>query len=210
MFRRANATMLDRVDINLAILAAVAAVWLATGIVADGLPAATTTRALRRRTRRLQALTVTGLVATAATGLGWLEATGPRADDRALTLAPTAVSALVVAALTVRRLRRLSRGAAAFAAAPQTPIPPALRAGAAHPMVTLPLQVTGLVTLPATVAATGLVPLSTPGRMGLILTAAVLSVGTIGVRSALRHNRLAESAVTVRPASARTAGALHV
>jgi hypothetical protein len=77
-------------------------------------------------------------------------------------------------------------------------------------MIALPVQVTGLVMLPALVTAAGLVPLTSPNMIGAVLTAVVLAVGTIGVRHALRHSRLVERAVTIRSRSSRAAGVLHV
>ena len=78
-----------------------------------------------------------------------------RLVDRAATgLALAAAPALVVAVCTVRRVRR--RGPApALRPAPETPVPPALRAAAAHPLVGLPVQLTALTTVPAVVSATG-------------------------------------------------------
>jgi hypothetical protein len=120
------------------------------------------------------------------------------------------VPALVVGVRTVGRLRRLWVGARAFATAPGTPVPPALRAGAAHPMIALPLQMAGLATLPAMVTASGLVPATDSGLAGLVLTAAGLTVVTVGIRHALRHSRLVERAVLVRSASSPAVGSLHV
>ncbi|GAB3966657.1 hypothetical protein V1634_30320 [Plantactinospora veratri] len=198
-------------DTDLAILLAIAAVWLAAGLVVEGLPQLRAARPLRRRTGLLL-----GLVGSGLAGLAWVllaglvEAEPTLADRTAAGIALPAVPAVVVAAVTVRRLRQLWGGAGAFASAPEIPAPPALRAAAAHPMVALPVQVTGLVMLPALVTATGLVPLTSPGMIGVVLTAAVLAVGTIGVRHALRHSRLLERAVTVRSRSSRAAGVLHV
>jgi hypothetical protein len=198
-------------DMDLALPLVTAAIWLSAGIVADGIPQLTTARELRRRTGWLLGLTVTGLAVLATVGIGALVTAEPTIVDRAAAgLALCAAPAAIVAALTVRRLRRLWAGAGAFAAAPDTPAPPALVAGAAHPMVALPVQVTGLATLPATAIATGLVPIAAPGTVGLALTAAVLVVITMGVRHALRHSRLAESAVTLRPASSQAARIQHV
>ncbi|MFY1674441.1 hypothetical protein ACN27G_31590 [Plantactinospora sp. WMMB334] len=198
-------------DTDLAILLAIATVWLVAGLVVEGMPRLTAARALRRRTGLLLALVGAGLAGLAGVLLVGLVATEPTLADRTATgLALPAVPAVVVAALTVRRLWWLRVGAGAFSAAPETPAPPALRAGAAHPMIALPVQVTGLVMLPALVTATGLVPLTSPGMIGVVLTAAVLAVGMIGVRHALRHSRLVERAVTVRSRSSRTAGVLHV
>jgi hypothetical protein len=199
-------------NIELAMLIGLAAGWLAAGLVADGLPGARTAGALRRRTGSLLALTLAGLLAMAAVGLAALISAGPTLADRlSLHLALPAVPAAVVAFSAVPRLRRLWLAAGAFRAAPDTPVPPALRAGAAHPMIGFPLQVAGLVTLPAMVTATGLVALTGPAMIGMVLTAAVFLAVTIGIRHALRHSRLAERAVLVRPpASPRTSGLLHV
>ncbi|MEQ4300471.1 hypothetical protein ABNF97_03590 [Plantactinospora sp. B6F1] len=198
-------------DTDLVILLAIAAVWLAAGLVVEGLPQQRAARPLRRRTGLLLALVGSGLAGLAGILLaGLVEAEPTLADRTAAGLALPAVSAAAVAAVTVRRLRQLWVGAGAFASAPETPAPPTLRAAAAHPMIALPVQVTGLVMLPALVTATGLVPLTSPGMIGVVLTAAVLAVGTIGVRHALRHSRLVERAVTVRSRSSRTAGVLHV
>ncbi|WP_326561941.1 hypothetical protein [Micromonospora sp. NBC_01796] len=202
-------------DFDLTVLIAVALVWLTAGIVADGLPQLDSPRALRRRTTWLLALTMTGLGAMAVLGLAALIAAGPTVADRApLLLVLSAVPATAVALLTVRRLRRLRAGAGAFAAAPDAPVPPLLRAGAAHPMIALPLQVAGLSTLPALAASTSVVPLTAPALTGFALTAGLAVVSFIGVRHALRHSRLAESSIAVRPAappsSARATRVLHV
>ncbi|MFK3982644.1 hypothetical protein ACI2K4_19985 [Micromonospora sp. NPDC050397] len=202
-------------DPDLVVLLAVATVWLTAGVVADGLPQLDSPRAMRRRTTWLLGLTVTGLAATATLGLAALVASGPTVADRApLAVVLPAIPATAVALSTVRRLRRLRAGAGAFAAAPDAPVPPALRAGAAHPMIALPLQVAGLVALPALLSATPLVPAAAPALTGLALTVGLATVSTIGVRHALRHNRLAEGSITVRPSaratSARSTGVLHV
>ncbi len=193
------------------VLLAIAAVWLTAALVADGLPAARTARALRRRTGSLFALTGAGLAAMASVGLGALITAGPTATDRVsagLTL--PAVPAVLVAGLTVRRLRRVRAAAGVFTSAPETPAPPTLRAAAAHPMIAFPVQATGLAALPGAVTATGLVPLTGPTMIGSVLTAAVLMVGAVGVRHALRHSRLAEQAVTLRSVSPRATGVLYV
>lgn len=196
---------------DLAILLAIAVVWLAAGVVAEGLPRLRSARPLRRRSGLLFALVLSGLAGLAGVLLtGAVEAEPTLADRTAVGLALPAVPAVVVAVLTVRRLRELWVRAGAFAAAPEAPAPPALRAAAAHPMIALPVQVTGLVMLPGLVTAAGLVPLTSPSMIGMVLTAAVLAIGTIGVRHALRHSRLVERAVTIRSRSSRAAGILHV
>ncbi|WP_091107786.1 hypothetical protein [Micromonospora citrea] len=196
---------------HLTVLAPLAAVWLAAGWLADGMPRLDLADDLRRRAGRVLALTLTALGLTAAVlGVG-LSSGGATPVDRAaagLTLA--AAPALVVATCTVRRVRRLRAGAGAFAAAPGTPAPHGLRAAAAHPLVGLPLQVTGLAVLPAVVAAGAPGLLFGPGVTGPAITGGVLGVAAIGVRHALRHSRLAERATPPRPASSRAAGPLHV
>ncbi|MFF4891617.1 hypothetical protein [Micromonospora chersina] len=199
-------------DERLTVLLPLAAVWLAAGVVADGLPRLDRARALRRRTGWLSALVLTGLALTAAVLAVGLQSAGTTALDRAaagLTLA--AAPALVVAACTVRRIRWLRAGAGAFAAAPDTPAPHGLRAAAAHPLIGLPLQVTALAMLGAVLPAAGVDLFATPAVAGPATTVAVLGVIAIGVRHALRHNRLAERALPpATVASARAAGPLHV
>ncbi|GLZ56624.1 MULTISPECIES: hypothetical protein [Micromonospora] len=196
---------------QLTILLPVAAVWLAAGIVADGLPRLRNTRVLRRRTGWLLVLALTGATLTAAVLGGGLFSAGTAPVDRAaagLTLA--AGPALVATVCSVRRIRRLRAGAGAFASAPATPAPHGLRAAAAHPLVGLPLQVTALATVPGLVAAAGTDLGADPGITGPAITVGAVAVIAIGVRHALRHNRLAERARPAAVRSARTAGALHV
>ncbi|MCP3787930.1 hypothetical protein NLX85_31685 [Micromonospora sp. A3M-1-15] len=199
-------------DEHLTVLLPLAAVWLAAGVVADGLPRLDRARALRRRTGWLSALVLTGLALTAAVLAVGLQSAGTTALDRAaggLTLA--AAPALVVAVCTVRRIRWLRAGAGALAAAPDTPAPHGLRAAAAHPLIGLPLQVTALAMLGAVLPAAGVDLFATPAVTGPAATVAVLGVIAIGVRHALRHNRLAERALPpATAASARAAGPLHV
>ncbi|MBQ1074151.1 hypothetical protein KBX06_13415 [Micromonospora sp. C31] len=198
-------------EIHLTVLLPLTAVWLVAGWLADGLPRLDHARALRRRTGWVLALTSTGLGLTAAVLVAGLSSAGAAPADRAaagLTLA--AVPALVVAACTVRRVRRLRAGAVALSSAPDTPSPHGLRASAAHPLIGLPVQVTGLAILPAVVTASAPGLLFGPGVTGPAITVGVLGVAAIGVRHALRHNRFVERAAPARPASARAAGPLHV
>ncbi|MBG6101481.1 hypothetical protein IW249_001895 [Micromonospora vinacea] len=196
---------------QLTILLPVAAVWLAAGVVADGLPRLRNTRMLRRRTGWLLVLAVTGVALTAAVLGGGLFSTGATPVDRAATgLTLAAGPALVATVCSVRRIRRLRAGAGAFASAPATPAPHGLRAAAAHPLVGLPLQVTALATVPALIAAAGADLGADPGVTGPAITVGALAVVAIGVRHALRHNRFAERVQPVAAPSTRTAGALHV
>ncbi|MEV7329916.1 hypothetical protein [Micromonospora sp. NPDC093244] len=191
---------------QLTILLPIAAVWVAAGVLADSLPRLRNTRALRRRTGWLLALAATGVTLTAAVLAGGLFSAGAAPIDRAaagltLTMGP----ALVVAASSVRRIRRLWAGAGAFASAPGTPAPYGLRADAAHPLVGLPLQVSALTTLPAVIAATGADLGAEPGVTGPAITVGALAVAVIGVRHALRHSRLAERTRPAASPSARAA-----
>ena len=192
---------------QLAILLPVAAVWLAAGVLADRLPRLRDASALRRRTGLLLALALTGVTLVAAVAVGGLFSAGTAPVDRAAAaLALATGPALVVAVCSLRRIRRLRAGAGAFDTAPGTPAPHGLRAAAAHPLVGLPLQVTALATMPAVIAAAG----AEPGVAGPAITVGALAVAAIGVRHALRHNRLAERTQQTAPRSARAAGPLHV
>jgi hypothetical protein len=196
---------------HLAVLLPVAAVWVAAAVVADGLPRLDRARALRRRTGWLSALILTGLALTAAVLLTGLQSAGGTPVDRAAPgLALAAVPALVVAVCTVRRVRRLRAGAGAFARAPETPAPHGLRAASAHPLIGLPLQVTALAAVPAVVSAAGLDLFTGGGATGAAVTVGTLGIAAIGVRHALRHNRLAERAMPAAVSSPRAAGPLHV
>ncbi|MER7889033.1 hypothetical protein ABTX15_04330 [Micromonospora sp. NPDC094482] len=190
----------------------IAAVWLAAGVIADGLPGLDRACALRRRAGWLLILTLAGLALTATVLAAGLVSAGDAPADRAAAALDLAgLPALVVAVCTVRRVRRLWAGAGAFATAPETPAPHGLRAAAAHPLIGLPLQVTGLLTVPAVIAASGADRFATPGFTGPAITVGALVILVFGVRHALRHNRLAERARPAEPASARaTASPLHV
>jgi 4-amino-4-deoxy-L-arabinose transferase-like glycosyltransferase len=196
---------------QLTILLPVAALWLAAGAVADGLPRVDNTRTLRRRTGWLLVLALAGVALTAAVLTAGLLSAGTAPVDRAAgALALAAVPSLVVAVCTVRRLRRLRAGAGAFASAPGTPAPYGLRAAAAHPLIGLPVQVTVLTMVPALIVASGTDLGAQPALAGPAITVGTLAVTAIGVRHALRHNRFAERARPPAARSARAAGALHV
>jgi hypothetical protein len=194
------ATTLITVDIDFALTIAASVTWIGAAYLADTLPDRRTARALRRRAGLLAAVVCLGVAAVTAAVVSAGTVRG---------LGSTAVAAGIALALAVPRLNRVRRGAAAFAAAPGAPMPPALRAAAAHPLVGFPVQVTALVSLPAVAAATGVVS-STPAVLGFALTAAVLVFATIGVRHALRHSRLRETAVAVPARSGRSPRAVGV
>ncbi|MFC4019547.1 hypothetical protein ACFOW4_16615 [Micromonospora sp. GCM10011542] len=196
---------------QLTILLPVAALWLAAGAVADGLPRLHNTRALRRRTGWLLVLALAGVALTAAVLTAGLLSAGTTPVDRAAgALALAVVPSLLVAVSTVPRVRRLRAGAGAFANAPGTPAPYGLRTAAAHPLVGLPVQVTALTMVPALIVAGGTDLGAQPAVAGPAITVGTLAVAAIGVRHALRHNRLAERARPPATRSTRAAGALHV
>jgi hypothetical protein len=101
-----------------------------------------------------------------------------------------AVPALVVLLVTSRRLTQVRQGAGAFATAPLTPAPPALRAAAAHPLVATPLQVTGLAALAGVPIAAGVIDVPGTQVAGIVLTVVGIAVLALGVRHAIRHSRL--------------------
>lgn len=188
---------------DVALVAALAMIWLSAGLLADALPDATTIRALHRRARRVQLLTGAGAAALVAVAVATATAVGPSAVPQALLLAavPTSISATV----TLRRLTSLRSGATAFAGAPLAPMPPALRAVAAHPLLATPLQVAGLATLTGVPIAAGLINVSGAAVAGVAITCAGLAVIAIAVRHALRHSRLVESGVpALGPVGRRT------
>jgi hypothetical protein len=101
-----------------------------------------------------------------------------------------AVPGLVVLTLGVRRLGQVRRGAGAFSSAPLTPVPPALRAAAAHPLILVPMQVTGLAALVGLPIAAGLVKVPGNDVAGIAITVVGAAVVAIGIRAAVRHSRL--------------------
>lgn len=178
--------------VDVILIGTLAAVWLAAGLLADGMPTAASALHLRRRAGLLSALVGAGVVVFAAVPLVSGLVPGVSAAPTAALL--PAVPALFVLTATVRRLGWVRRGAGAFSTAPRTPVPPALRAAAAHPLLAAPLQVTGLAALTGLPIAAGLVAL--PGGQatttaGVAAIAIVLAVAVIGIRAALRHSRLA-------------------
>jgi hypothetical protein len=178
---------------DLTLIGALAAVWLAAGLLAEGLPTADTAAELRRRATLLSMLAGGGGAVFVAIPMVAATVPGTSAAPSAALLAT--VPAMVVLATTVRRLGQVRRGAGAFATAPQAPVPPGLRAAAAHPLVAAPLQVTGLAALIGLPIAAGLVTLPGADAAGIAITVVGLAVVAIGVRHALRHSRLAVIAV---------------
>lgn len=173
---------------DLILASTLAAVWLTAGLLVEALPAARCARQLRRRAGFLSMVVGAGAAVFVAvpvvTGLIPGESAAPAA-----ALLP-AIPALVVLTVSVRRLAQVRRGAGAFATAPLTPVPPGLRAAAAHPLVAAPLQVTGLATLVGLPIAAGVVTVPGSDIAGIAVTIVGVAVVAIGVRAALRHSRL--------------------
>ncbi|MFC7546261.1 hypothetical protein [Plantactinospora sp. GCM10030261] len=181
-------------DVTLALVLGLTALWSGAGFLADGMPHRASARSLRRRGTLLLTLYGVGLLGTAVL-FGLVTTTGAGT----LVLALPVVPATVVAAWTVPRLRRLRAGAGALARVPDAPLPPALRAAAAHPLVMLPPQVAGLSMLPAAALAVGSAGIDAGTLLGPAVTGAVLVMVAVAVRHALRHNRLVERATAALP-----------
>jgi hypothetical protein len=185
------------VDVDIAadlILAgALVAVWLTAGLLADGLPHARTARELRRRARTLKMLIGIGAAVFVAVPV----VTGLMPGDAAAPAAAllSAVPALIVLTAGLRRLTQVHRGAGAFAAAPQTPVPPGLRAAAAHPMILVPLQVTALASILGVPIAARFVTVPGADLAGIGITVVGVAVVAIGIRAAVRHSKLSVQAV---------------
>ena len=195
-------------DLDLLSWLVLAAGWLIAALLADSLPALGDPAQLRRRVTVLLVFVVAGLIGMIGMiGHGITASSGVADPGRTAVLVLAAGPALAVALLAVPRLRRLRAGSAAFLTAPAAPNPPGLRADAAHPLVALPVQVTAVALLPATVQATGITAVQSAGTDGQVLTGAGVLLVAAGVRLALRHSRLAERAVIGRmPASAARVG----
>src|SRR4051794_25178022 len=152
--RRGKAVAVDTAT-DLVLAGALAAIWLSAGLLVEALPTARTARGLRRRTALISALAGAGAAMFVAVPLVAGVVPGASAAPAAALL--PAVPGLVVLTVTLHRLTGIRRGTAAFATAPLTPTPPTLRAAAAHPLVSVPLQVTGLAAVVALPVAAGVV-----------------------------------------------------
>lgn len=185
-------------DVNTAtditMVGALAAIWLTAGFLADALPTARTARDLRRRAGLLSLLVGAGAMVFVAVPVVAGLSANVTATPAALL---PAVPAMIVLMATVRRLAQIRRGAGAFATAPLAPIPPGLRAAAAHPLVSVPLQVTGLAALAGLPIAADLVHVPRADLFGTALIVAAVVVAVIGIRAALRHSRLSLPATPV-------------
>ncbi|MGK5679963.1 hypothetical protein ACSNN8_12710 [Actinoplanes sp. URMC 104] len=178
---------------DLILAGALVVVWLLAGLLADALPSARSALELRRRAGLLSALVAGGAAVFVAVPVVTALLPGESAAPAA-ALVP-AVPAMVVLTASLRRLTRVRRGAGAFATAPQTPVPPALRAAAAHPLILVPLQVTGLAALLGLPIAGGVVEVPGADLAGIAITVVGVAVLAIGVRAGLRHSRLSLQAL---------------
>ena len=186
---------------DLILIGALAAIWLTAGLLVDGLPVARTAAELRRRAGLLSILVGGGAATLVAVPIVTGALPGPSAAPTAALFA--AAPAIVALTATLRRLGQVRAGAGAFATAPHTPVPPGLRAAAAHPLVAAPLQVTGLAALVGLPVAAGVVELPGSDMAGIAITVAALVVVAIGVRHALRHSRLSLRVVAPLTRSSR-------
>jgi hypothetical protein len=173
---------------DLILAGALAAIWLTAALLVEGLPTAQCASELRRRSGLLSMLVGAGaavfVTVPVITGL----IPGASAAPAAALL--PAIPAMVVLTVSVRRLTQVRRGAGAFATAPGTPVPPCLRAAAAHPLVAAPVQVTGLATLVGLPIAAGVVTVPGSDIAGIAITIVGVAVVAIAIRAALRHSRL--------------------
>ncbi|MFI5495411.1 hypothetical protein [Actinoplanes sp. NPDC051859] len=176
---------------DLVLIGALAAAWLAAGLLVDVLPGSRTARVLRRRTRTLSMVVGAGVAMFLAVPVVTVVQPGDSPVPTAAVL--PAVPALVVLIVTARRLTQVRRGVRAFTTAPLAPAPPALVAAAAHPLLAAPLQVTGLAAVLAVVVVAGV---EVPGRTGGALTAAAVILIALATRHAVRHSRLSVAALT--------------
>ncbi|MBU2670008.1 hypothetical protein KOI35_41530 [Actinoplanes bogorensis] len=184
---------MNAVDVNivadLILAGTLVAVWLTAGLMADALPSARSALDLRRRAGILTALVAVGATVFVAVPVVTYLVPGESAAPAAALL--PAVPALIALTASLRRMTQVRRGAGAFASAPLTPVPPALRAAAAHPLILVPLQVTGLATLLSLPIAGGLIEVPGADLAGIAITVVGVAVLAIGIRAGLRHSRLA-------------------
>lgn len=173
---------------DLTLAGALVAVWITAGLLADALPGARTALELRRRSATLSLLIAAGAAIFVSVAI--ITALLPGESAIPAAALASAVPALVVLTVSLRRLTQVRRGAGAFDSAPLTPVPPALRAAAAHPMVLVPLQVTGLATLLGVPIAGRLVTVPGADLAGIGITVVGAAVVAIGIRAAVRHSRL--------------------
>ena len=182
---------------DLILIGALTAIWLTAALLVEALPTSRTARELHRRTRLVSLLVGVGAAVFVAVPAVTGVLPGGSAAPAAAVL--PAVPAMIVLTVSRRRLIHIRRGAGAFATAPLAPLPPGLRAAAAHPLVAAPVQVTGLAALASLPIAAGFLAVPGGDAAGFVISVGAIAVLATAVRSGLRHSRLSVPAV-VRPA----------
>jgi hypothetical protein len=178
---------------DLMLAGALTAIWITAGLLVETLPTARTARELRRRTGLLSMLVGAGAAVFVAVPLVTGLLPGASAAPAAALL--PAVPAMIVLTVTRRRLAQIRRGAGAFATAPLAPLPPGLRAAAAHPLIAVPLQITGLATLVGLPITAGVVTVPGSAMASVAITVMGAAVLATVVRAGVRHSRLSVPAV---------------
>lgn len=173
---------------DLALIGSLAVVWLAAGLIADGLPASATAAALHRRAALLSGVLGAGMAVLVAVPIINMSRPGPETAGTAAAL--VCVPVAIVLMISLRRLAQVRRGAAALATAPHAPVPPGLIAGAAHPLVIVPMQLAGLAAVAGLPIAAGLIDVPDTAVVGIACGVAGAAALAIAIRHGLRHNRL--------------------
>jgi hypothetical protein len=178
---------------DIALVSALAVLWLAVGLIADGLPGSATAAALHRRAALLAGVIGAGTAMLVAVPIVNLSRPGTETAGTAVVL--VCVPVAVVVTISVRRLTQIRRGAAALATAPLAPVPPGLIAGAAHPLVVVPMQVAGLAAVAGLPIAAGVIDVPTALLVATVCGVAGLVAVAITIRHGLRHSRLSVGAI---------------
>jgi hypothetical protein len=173
---------------DIALIGALAVVWFAAGLIADGLPGSATAAAMHRRSALLSGVVGLGTAMLVAVPIINLSRPGPESAGTAAVL--ICVPVAVVLLISVRRLAQVRRGAAALTTAPHAPVPPGLIAGAAHPLVVVPMQLAGLAAVAGLPIAAGVIDVPTATLVGIVCGVAGLVGIAIATRHGLRHSRL--------------------
>jgi hypothetical protein len=168
-----------------------AAAWMAAALVTGALPSARSVVILRRRATLLTWL-VTGALTSFGAALLVPAGGSITPEQAALLAAPLGCAALV----TLPLLGGLRAAASAFAPAPGTPTPPALRTSAANPLLAVPVQVAALAAAFGAMFAADLVGVG--ASLAVPVTLMVAGGGAVALGTAVRHGRLREQAT--RPA----------
>jgi hypothetical protein len=178
---------------DIALISALAVLWLAAGLIADGLPRSATATALHRHATLLSGMLGAGMAMLVAVPIINVSRPGPETAGTAAVL--VCVPVAVVLTISMRRLAQVRRGAAALTTAPQAPVPPGLIAGAAHPLIVVPMQVAGLAAVAGLPIAAGVIDVPTALLVAIVCGVAGLVAVAIAIRHGLRHSRLSVGAI---------------